>query len=294
MGAVPGTVKGDKNANTFTTDVGGGITAYCSLNKETDSSGKSTLMLTISKFTKPGQLGPCNPPLKIPVDTIDPKAPHKSRPKMGKDLSGHEDFYKRLCDVYDKLPESVKKWLDDHNYTIMADWHIPDGYARSWGGHVCYDDNGVKSGEIHIAFEYNQNGAHITSEDKIDLYSGLAHEIGHAIDNEYNLSSKPEFKTAYDRDIALKYNGVDLSMYSSGQGNGKDNYSDDSPGTDGKNTTRGKQEVAADLISYELGANGRRANKVDMAFENVMTLIDHESNMTPLKGQLQQAVPNRD
>jgi hypothetical protein len=83
-------------------------------------------------------------------------------------------------------------------------------------------------------------------------------------------------------------------MYSSGQGNGKDNYSDDSPGTDGKNTTRGKQEVAADLISYELGANGRRANKVDMAFENVMTLIDHESNMTPLKGQLQQAVPNRD
>lgn len=114
------------------------------------------------------------------------------------------------------------------------------------------------------------------SDLSIDLYSGLTHEIGHAIDEFFKLSENQSFKDAYGSDSNSGLHGKDMSAYKSGQSN-VDNYSDKTWADNGMNTTKGMQEVAADLLSKMMGGNSNRPNDVSAAYQDVASYLGKNS-----------------
>jgi hypothetical protein len=288
-GDVSGTVTANLSDTTIDKDIGGGVRAIGSIKTE-QANGVTTKTLIIKEFRRPGQLGPCNPQLQIPLKTIkDPEKPkeqqpvaHKSRPKKGTIDPAHEDFYKKICDAYDRLPESVKKWLDDHNYQIIVDLKIPEAAGPTWGCH--------REGEIHMGYQFGGSGSdQLITEQQIDLYSGLTHEIGHSIDDAYNLSSGKDFDSAYqlDKSGMNANNKATLDQYKDGGGSGANNYANEGPGEFGKNTTKGKQEVAADLLSYIMGANSHRPNDVSNGYAHVRETLLNNPVVAGFEGSMQ-------
>lgn len=192
-----------------------------------------------------------------------PKKLHKSRPKQG---SAGDEFYQKVLDAYDGLPEKVKQWLDDHGYKITADEYGPtDSYAAH------------KEGEIILGEKYTDQGQERQTDKFVDVFGALAHEIGHALDNYYQLSSSDAFKAAYDKDVASNMHGRDMSSYREGSDQNTNAYLNNGPGEDNKPTTRGKQEVAADLMSKLMGAGGGRASDVSSAFSNAYSALNSNS-----------------
>lgn len=198
---------------------------------------------------------------------------HKSRPKQG---SASDEFYQKVVDAYNELPEKVKQWLDDHGYSIRADEYGPtDSYAAH------------REGEIVLGEKYTEQGQERQTDKFVDIFGALAHEIGHALDNFYQFSSSDAFKAAYDRDVTSNLHGRDMSSYREGSDQSTNAYLNNGAGEDGKPTTRGKQEVAADLMSRLMGAGGGRAGDVSAAFSNTYNSLNSNTSASQYVGTRQ-------